>query len=146
MERGPRTVNPGLLRVVPASAEEPAMDLRVQYIAECPHWELAAQRLRAALDRAGCARVEVVHEYVSSDEHAALLDFRGSPTILIGGHDPFIDPHGTVGMSCRTYRTEHGVEGAPSVEQLLAALARAQHMNDDYRHGAHRRPRARSRW
>jgi hypothetical protein len=103
------------------------MRLGVQYISGCPHWKLAVQRVRAALDRAGCAHLEVRCEQVTSEEHAARLDFRGSPTILIDGHDPFPDPYGTVGMSCRTYRTERGVEGAPSVEQLVAALARGRH-------------------
>lgn len=103
------------------------MELRVQYISGCPHWKLAAQRVHAALDRAGCARVEVGYEHATSEEHAARLDFRGSPTILIDAHDPFADPHGAVGMSCRTYRTERGVEGAPSIEQLVAAVARAAH-------------------
>ena len=103
------------------------MDLRVRYISDCPHRELAAQRVREALDRSGCVNLDVQHEHVTSEEHAAQLDFRGSPTILIDGHDPFTDPHGTVGMSCRQYRTARGIEGAPSVEQLVAALAHTRH-------------------
>jgi hypothetical protein len=107
-------------------SRRPSMDLCVEYMSDCPHWELAARRVRDAVDLSGYVNLEVRHERVTSDEDAARLHFRGSPTIKIEGHDPFTDSHGTIGMSCRTYRTEHGIEGAPSVAQLVAALARAR--------------------
>jgi hypothetical protein len=54
-------------------------------------------------------------------QEADELDFRGSPTLLIDGIDPF-DATGPTGLFCRVYRTDAGPEGAPSLNQLLAAL------------------------
>lgn len=62
-----------------------------------------------------------------TDAEAAQLDFTGSPTILIDGRDAFLDPDAVVGLSCRLYRSAEGASGAPSVEQLTAALAHADH-------------------
>lgn len=45
----------------------------------------------------------------------------GSSTVLIHREDPFPGP---LGLACRWYRTETGIEGSPSVEQLRTALAR----------------------
>jgi hypothetical protein len=55
---------------------------------------------------------------------AVRLGFRGSPTLLIDGHDPFASERDSVGLACRVYRTSEGKDGAPSVEDLRAALAR----------------------
>ena len=51
-------------------------------------------------------------------EHA----HRGSPTVLVDGVDPFGDDAGAVGLSCRLYRTDAGLVGAPTVDQLVSAL------------------------
>ncbi len=58
------------------------------------------------------------------------MQFRGSPTVLVDGWDPFLDPASPVGLSCRVYRTEDGVTGAHrrpadrSTPMRLAALRR----------------------
>ena len=83
---------------------------------------MAEQRVRQALDHAGLHDVEVRHECVGSEQHAMAVAFRGSPTVLVNGRDPFGDG-GAVGLACRRYATEHGVDGAPSVTQLAAAFA-----------------------
>lgn len=90
------------------------------YFDGCPNWKVARARLKAARKLVGHAH-EVVLERVETPERADELGFHGSPTILIDGRDPF-DTAGTTGLSCRVYRTEAGMEGAPSVEQLVAAL------------------------
>ncbi|MEE8330577.1 MAG: thioredoxin family protein, partial [Acidimicrobiia bacterium] len=58
-------------------------------------------------------------------EAAAAADFRGSPTIVIAGLDPFSDPDAPVGLSCRVYRTDDGYAGSPSLDQLRGALSSA---------------------
>ena len=58
----------------------------------------------------------------TTPEEAEAVRFRGSPTILVNGQDPFADPDAPVGLSCRVYRTDAGLAGAPTVEQLLTVL------------------------
>jgi hypothetical protein len=53
----------------------------------------------------------------------APADFPGSPTILIDGRDPFAGAT-PVGPVCRRYPTEHGLDFAPSLEQLVEVLTR----------------------
>lgn len=77
--------------------------------------------MEEALDRLGLGR-EIGLQPVQTTEEADELDFRGSPTVLIEGVDPFGDPETPTGLSCRVYKTGKGVEGAPAVGQLVAAL------------------------
>ena len=93
------------------------------YFPGCPNVRLADERLREALVLAGRDDVRVEHRLMTTAEEAAAAGFRGSPTVLIDGRDPFADPHAAAGLSCRVYRTEAGLTGAPSVEQLLAVLS-----------------------
>ena len=88
----------------------------------CPS---AQRRLATALDAVGRPDISIRLRVVRTDADAAELGFTGSPTILIDGSDPFPDRHAVVGLSCRLYRTTEGASGSPSVEQLTAALARA---------------------
>ncbi len=99
------------------------LEVRVQYVADCPHWQLAEARTRAALNDLGHRGVVVVLEPVQSVDDALRLAFRGSPTVLVNGEDPFPDRDGAIGLCCRRYLTENGLEGAPSVQQLTAELA-----------------------
>ncbi len=52
---------------------------------------------------------------------AETFGMRGSPTILVDGRD-VVAGTASASMSCRLYRTERGVDGAPTVEQLVKAL------------------------
>ena len=99
------------------------MDFTLRYLDGCPNWTIADERLKDALRVTGVA-TSVMHETVETPADAERIDFRGSPTILIDGRDPFEDQAGPVGLSCRIYRTEHGPEGAPSLEQLIDAIRR----------------------
>lgn len=101
------------------------MEVRLLYFEDCPNWQLAKQRLYEALATVGKASVEVTYELVTTPEHAERVGFRGSPTILIDGRDPFARPEDPVGLSCRLYRSADGTEHAPSVNQLAAVLADA---------------------
>jgi hypothetical protein len=53
---------------------------------------------------------------------AERVGFRGSPTILIDGRDPFATGAEPIGMSCRVFRTEDGAQGAPTEAQLREVL------------------------
>ena len=92
------------------------------YFDGCPNWQEADERLREALARAGRDDVRVERHLVATHEEAVSAGFRGSPTVLVNGWDPFADPDAPVGLSCRMYRTENGLAGSPTIEQLLTVL------------------------
>lgn len=99
-------------------------DVRLIYFEDCPNWRVAEARLKEALVSLGADPNAVTYEQVTTAEQAEALGFRGSPTILVDGIDPFADPDAPAGLTCRIYRTAMGVQPAPTVEQLQAALVR----------------------
>ncbi|MCZ7532391.1 MAG: thioredoxin family protein [Acidimicrobiia bacterium] len=98
-------------------------DVVVQYFDGCPHWTLARDRIKTAAEKSS---VTLRFEQIETIEKAAETGFRGSPTILIDGSDPFGEADAPVGLACRTYRTEAGSEGSPSVTQLRAAFGETE--------------------
>ena len=100
------------------------MNVTVLYFEGCPNWKVARRRLREASVATGkVATIDVSYQTVETPEEAERVGFRGSPTILVDGRDPF--PHGgmTGALSCRIYATEAGRDGSPSVAQLAEVLA-----------------------
>lgn len=97
------------------------MDIDLLFVPRCPNRAIARQRLDRALARAGLAAV-VREREVRSGEEASRLGMRGSPTLLIDGRDPFPGAAEPATLSCRLYRGDAGLSGAPSVEQLVVAL------------------------
>lgn len=92
----------------------------------CAHADSATAVVRAALDRLpDDAPVHVRTTQVRDLAHAHELTFPGSPTILINGIDVEPDPPPTPAFACRLYRTAHGLNGTPDLEQVLTALRTA---------------------
>ncbi|WP_040493594.1 hypothetical protein, partial [Ilumatobacter nonamiensis] len=60
---------------------------------------------------------------VDTPEEAERTRFRGSPSILVDGVDPFTDADAPVGLSCRMYQTPDGLAGSPTLDQLREVLA-----------------------
>jgi hypothetical protein len=98
------------------------MTFSLLYFDGCPNWQVADERLHAALVALDRSDVAVAHVLVSTPEEAEAAQFRGSPTVLVDGRDPFADPDAPVGLACRLYRTGEGLAGSPTVEQLVAVL------------------------
>ncbi len=98
------------------------MQITLRYFDGCPNWRTAQERLRAALADAGAADAAIALERVETHEEAVRLGFRGSPTVLIDGRDPFADERADVGLACRVYATPEGFQGAPTLDQLRTAL------------------------
>ena len=96
--------------------------VKLQYFEGCPNWPLAAADLAQALEELGLD-VDVAYERIENLEEAERAGFRGSPTILIGGIDPFADPAAQLGLACRVYRTAAGTSGSPGVDAIKRALA-----------------------
>lgn len=94
--------------------------IEILHVPGCPNLATLRRRVQAALADAGRAAA-VLEIEVATEQDAARLGMRGSPTVLLEGHDPF----GTAepSLSCRLYRTDQGIDGAPSVEQLAEVLS-----------------------
>ena len=112
--------------VSPAPARKlPGMRVILRYFEGDPNWETAEDRIRETIAGGSYGAVEIELERVSSSEQAAELRFRGSPTILVDGVDPFHAEETGYGLTCRVYRTENGIDGSPSMLQLAEAFAAA---------------------
>lgn len=98
------------------------MRVTLQYFEGCPHWKLADARLRKVLTELNSESVTLEYQKIDSPDTAERVGFHGSPSILVDGRDPFTSAYEAVGMSCRAYRTEDGVQGAPSETQLRQLL------------------------
>lgn len=95
------------------------MSIELQYFEGCPNWKVADGRLRPLAEALG---IEIGYRLVSTPEEAEIARFRGSPTILIDGCDPFASGDEPVGLSCRVYQTPDGPAGSPTIGQLADAL------------------------
>lgn len=99
------------------------MDITLQYFEGCPNWKIAAERLDLiAVEHPG---IIVTRRLVENLEDAEAINFRGSPSILVGGTDLFPDPSASVGLACRIYTSPTGLAGAPTLEQLRDAITAA---------------------
>lgn len=97
--------------------------MRLLYFDGCPHWSVADERLRTALARVGRESQPIEHVLVETPEDAERLGFIGSPTVFIGGRDPFAKGGESFGLACRVYSTPEGLAGSPTVDQLVEALS-----------------------
>ncbi|MFP5580153.1 MAG: thioredoxin family protein [Acidimicrobiia bacterium] len=95
------------------------MKLELLYFGDCPNWEVAAERLD---DVASGRGLTVERRLVKTTEEAEAARFRGSPTILVDGQDPFAAGDEPFGLACRVYQTPDGPAGSPTTEQLEAVL------------------------
>jgi len=100
------------------------MDIEILYFDDCPNWRSTEALLGQALSDSGLT-VAIRQTLVETEEQAQRLSFRGSPTVLINGVDPWADPSAPVGLSCRIYLTDSGVAGSPSAAQMAKAIADA---------------------
>jgi hypothetical protein len=103
------------------------MQASLIYFDSYPNWRVARERLRRAIKFAEVGAVSVVVRVVITDREAVACGLCGSPTILIDGADPFAGVDLQTGIYCRQFTTESGLDVAPSVAQLVAALRRAFH-------------------
>lgn len=95
------------------------ISVTLQYFDGCPNWQETDRRLRALADEYGFT---VQHQRVETHVEAVDLGFRGSPTVLVDGVDPFAEGDEPIGLACRVYITPAGLQGAPTWEQLRSAM------------------------
>jgi hypothetical protein len=96
-----------------------AMRVELMYFEDCPNWKRVDERLLTLATERG---LHVKRRLVRTQEEAEALGFRGSPTILVDGRDPFANGDEPFGLACRVYDTPDGSAGSPTFEQLQSAL------------------------
>lgn len=96
------------------------MDVTLLYFDGCPNWQPAAE----LLERLAAVFPDVVVQGVTvdTDEQAQRLRFRGSPTIVIDGIDPWATQGSEFGLTCRIFATPTGPAGCPTWDQLVDAV------------------------
>ena len=99
-----------------------AVEVTLQYFDGCPNWK-DVEALLTTLSREPGGKINIRRQLVETHEEAEQHRFRGSPTILVNGVDPFAAPEAPIGLTCRIFQTENGPAGAPSIEALRAAIA-----------------------
>ncbi len=99
------------------------MRVTLLYFDGCPNWRDVDQELRALSDELG---FELERRRVDTPEQAESLVFRGSPTVLVDGRDPFARGDEPTGLACRVYVAPDGLRPAPTLEQLREALRGAR--------------------
>jgi hypothetical protein len=97
------------------------MKITLQYFDDCPNWQITDRHL-ATLFAEGL-QATIKYQRIASHEMAIESSFRGSPTVLIDGNDPFADDRESYGLTCRIYATDSGPAGSPTLEQLRAVIA-----------------------
>lgn len=98
------------------------MQIQLVHISECPNTQIAADRIQEALRTLDLADAEFSQILVSNSDEAGAIAFAGSPTILVDGVDLFPSDGRTTELACRVYLTEQGLAGAPSTEEITAAI------------------------
>jgi hypothetical protein len=90
----------------------------------CPNHDRLLAHVRELLGRT-VSPADVTLVRIGSDEEAAAQRFLGSPTMRVDGRDvePGADERTDFGLTCRLYRTPHGLSGMPDDAWILAALA-----------------------
>ena len=92
------------------------VNVTLLYFEDCPHWKVADDHLRTLAAELPTMTIE--RRIVNTVEDAEATRFRGSPSIIVDGVDPFADPDDPVGLSCRMYQTPNGPAGSPTLDQL----------------------------
>jgi hypothetical protein len=99
--------------------------LIVLAVPDCPNVKLLDQRLAQVLE--GRRDITVSWHVVGDQDEAARRGMHGSPTILVGGIDPFAEPGQQASVSCRLYRDSEGrADGArPSASSARPSATRS---------------------
>ena len=98
------------------------MRIEILTVPDCPNRATAHDNIREALAGLGRADATIIERVIGDPALAVEAGMAGSPTILVNGVDPFASATAEPSVSCRLYRTDGAMGGAPSVVQLREAL------------------------
>jgi len=96
------------------------VEITLLYFDDCPNWTETDGHL--AQLQTEYRDLAIARRLVNTPEEAEQVEFRGSPSVLVDGIDPFADPDAPIGLSCRIYQTPGGPAGSPTIDQLRSAI------------------------
>ena len=103
------------------------MNIRLLYIADCPHMLPALRLLRAVMRECGIAEESLQIVEVRNREEAEQCQFLGSPTIQVDSADIEVGRrYDSPVFGCRVYQSEGGIAGVPSIEMIVSAICGAR--------------------
>ncbi len=88
------------------------MEITLQYFDGCPNWQEVDAHLQTLKSEG--LELSATLQLIDTPEAAEAEGFRGSPTVVINGTDPFANPDAPIGLACRVYRTDEGYAGSPA--------------------------------
>jgi hypothetical protein len=100
----------------------------VLFVAKCPHWRVAFDRVSEAVAVLGLdGVVEVRTREIDNPFDAIRLGFLGSPTVRVDGRDVELGAGDRTdfGLQCRLYRIDGKPDAAPSIEWIKNAIVAA---------------------
>jgi hypothetical protein len=103
----------------PQDRRQRVVKVTLLYFDGCPNWHVTDGVLESLRSEIG---FDLDRRNVNTAEDAERLQFRGSPTVLVDEEDVFATGDEPVGLSCRIYRTDDGIAGAPTETQLRSVL------------------------
>lgn len=101
-------------------------NVQILFFEGCPNHEQAHELVAQVAHELGL-QPEIAFVEVTDAEAAERLRFLGSPTIRVDGRDvePGADARDEFALSCRVYRSEHGLAGQPDAQLIREALTSA---------------------
>lgn len=110
----------------PRGGEEVSRSIEILYFEDCPHWRNAVVHVREVVHQTGLeGSVDIKAIPVETEEQAQRVQFLGSPTVRVDGHDvePVARDRTDFGLQCRVYQHGGRFSGVPSADLIRAALA-----------------------
>ena len=98
------------------------VEIELLVVPDCANEELAGDLVRTAMADLHLTAATVRTTIIDTDDEAARRGFKGSPTFLIDGRDPFASGDAPPGLACRIYPTAEGLRGVPDIRDLRQAL------------------------
>lgn len=97
------------------------MHIELLTIPGCPHSRSARELFANALELEGIDPATLTVTEITTDADATAVSFRGSPSFIIDGTDPF-PSNAAPALTCRVYPSRRGFVGQPDLEPLRAAI------------------------
>ena len=98
-----------------------ALEIDILYTADCTDWEITGQLVQQVVEELALG-AEIRYWLIENDRQALQAYFIGSPTVRVEGNDLFPVRGATAGLRLRSYLTDEGIMGHPTLQMLREAL------------------------
>ena len=98
-----------------------AIEIDILYTSDCTDWEITGQLVQQVVEELALG-AEIRYWLIENDRQALQAYFIGSPTVRVEGNDLFPVRGATAGLRLRSYLTDEGIMGHPTLQMLREAL------------------------